>query len=250
MPRKPRTAINSSYAHVIVQGIDKEYIFNSIYYKEKYKELLKKNVNSKVKIIAYCIMDNHAHIIFYIENIENLSECMRKINTTFAKMYNENENRVGFVFRDRYFLRQINSIEQLFSCMVYIHNNPVKAGMVNKPGEYNYSSYSEYILQYKKENLITPDAIKLVFGTNKTEGYLQQYFYIHEKRKDDEVNDIKEIGQKIDYYIIKKKLEQQMINSDNIIKILHTKYNLSERKISIIMSTNRNSVRKILLKSR
>jgi len=71
---------------------------------------------------------------------------MHKLNTKYAMYYNKKYNRVGYVFRDRYKSEGIYSEEHLYNCIKYIYNNPVKAGICNKPEEYKYSNYKKNIL--------------------------------------------------------------------------------------------------------
>ena len=101
-------------------------------------------------VIAYCIMNNHAHILVRSEDVPKLSKMMQKINTIYARFYNYIKGRVGYVFRDRYLSQPILSDEQLINCVRYIHDNPVKAKMVSKPSEYKYSNYIEF---YEKDNV-------------------------------------------------------------------------------------------------
>ena len=62
--RVARKNYTSSHFHIVVKGINGEYIFRKKEYMEKYKNLLKKNlINHQVNILAYCIMNNHAHIL-------------------------------------------------------------------------------------------------------------------------------------------------------------------------------------------
>ena len=64
MPRKSRKLLDGKICHIIVQGINKEYIFNQEVDKKKYFNLLKKYYRDyEIDIICYCIMDNHAHLI-------------------------------------------------------------------------------------------------------------------------------------------------------------------------------------------
>ena len=98
MPRTARKLIGSAYMHNMVQGIKKEYIFKSVSQKDKYISLLKKyGQKYNIAIIAYCIMDNHAHILIYVDKVANLSRCMQKVNTIYAiwlkmKMLKAREN--------------------------------------------------------------------------------------------------------------------------------------------------------------
>lgn len=147
MPRIPRKCYDTSFFHVIVQGIDKEYIYNEERYKKQYLKLLNKyKEDTNVEILAYCIMSNHAHILLYTEKIEKMSKFMQKVNTQYAKYYNYmNKGRVGYVFRDRYISEEINNERYLVNCINYIHNNPLKANIVKHREDYKYSSYKNYI---------------------------------------------------------------------------------------------------------
>lgn len=142
MPRKPRNYINTTFIHIMTQGINKSYIFNEdqdikYYISAMYSSKDKYNI----EIIAYCIMNNHAHILVEIRNIEGLSKYMQSINTKYAIYYNKKYNRVGYVFRDRYRSEAILSETQLNNCIQYIYNNPVKAKICRRPEEYPYSNY-------------------------------------------------------------------------------------------------------------
>lgn len=151
IPRVARKYLNTSFFHVIVQGINKEYIFNKKIYIEKYLDLLNKySKELKINIIAYCIMNNHAHFLLEIRDKEKMSKLMQKVNSIFARYYNEEEKRVGYVFKDRFLSQPIFSEKHLSQCIRYIHLNPVKAHMVEKCEDYEYSSYKKFISQNKE----------------------------------------------------------------------------------------------------
>lgn len=143
LPRKARCNLRGNFFHIMVQGINKEYIFQNNKYKDKYIKLLKDAKMFDIKIIAFCIMDNHAHLLLEILEIKKLSKFMWKINFEFARYYNEKEKRVGVVFRNRYRIQEIYDKKYLLCCIAYIYNNPVKAGMVNDCKDYKYSNYNE-----------------------------------------------------------------------------------------------------------
>lgn len=150
MPRHARKELTSKYVHVMAQGINKEYIFQDEICKKKYLNMMLKEKDSyNISIISYCIMDNHVHIVIYYNEIDELSLFMKKINTTYAKWYNKRKNRVGYVFRDRYKTEQIFNYQHLYSCIIYVHNNPVKAKIVKSPELYKYSSYKLFLLDSK-----------------------------------------------------------------------------------------------------
>lgn len=162
MSRLPRSVHKSGFFHIMVQGINKSYIFQTKMQKEEYIKLMKEcNKKFNIKIIAYCIMDNHTHILIYTENITYLSNYMKSLNTSYGIYYNKTNNRIGFVFRNRFQSQYINDKNYLINCIKYIHMNPVKAGMELKEEKYKYSSYNEYFKNIKKCILNKEPLIKL-----------------------------------------------------------------------------------------
>lgn len=146
MSRKARKNLISKFVHIMVQGINKEYIFKESKYKKKYLYLLFSNLKKfNIEIISFCPMDNHAHLLFYYEKYEEVINLMHIMNTTYARWYNDINNRVGYVFRDRYRVEEIKDLHHLYACINYIHNNPIKAKIVEKPEDYAFSSYKEYL---------------------------------------------------------------------------------------------------------
>ena len=101
-------------------------------------------------------MDNHAHILTYSENINDLSIFMKKTNTEYAKYYNKTQNRVGFVFRNRFDSKTIYNQEYLLQCIKYIHMNPVKAKITAHPEDYPWSSYRT-ILRMTDDRITQPE---------------------------------------------------------------------------------------------
>ena len=147
MPRISRKSFETSFFHVMVQGLKKEYIFEDKIAIKKYIELiLKEQEKFDLEILAYCIMNNHAHLLIYTEKISEMSEYMHLINLKFAQFYNHiKQGRVGYVFRDRYKSEPIFNEKYLLKCVRYIHNNPVKAKIVKYAKDYKYSSYNDYL---------------------------------------------------------------------------------------------------------
>ncbi|MBQ3409412.1 MAG: transposase [Clostridia bacterium] len=145
MSRRSREELNASFFHVMCQGINKEMIFANDMLKRKYLALMKKYINDvDLDIICYCIMSNHTHILIHTESIAQMSKYMKCINTEFAQFYNWKMERVGFVFRDRFKSQPIYDEKYLFQCINYIHKNPVKAKIVKKCSDYEYSSYNNF----------------------------------------------------------------------------------------------------------
>lgn len=146
MSRISRESYNANYFHVMVQGIKKEKIFYDDSYKKYYiDKMLSKSKDFNIPILSYCLMTNHSHMIVYCNEISILSKYMKSLNITYSHHYNKLENRVGYVFRNRFSSLPIFNQKYLITCIKYIHNNPVKAGIVTNHSDYNYSSYNDYV---------------------------------------------------------------------------------------------------------
>lgn len=251
MPRIARKDLKSTYHHIIVQGINREYIFEQDYQKEYYKLLLKNNLKDiNVNVLAYCIMDNHAHILIQSNDTTEITKLMQKTNTSYARYYNNINKRVGYVFRDRYYVQDIVDERQLMNCISYIHKNPIKANIVNNLSEYKYSSYSEY---FNKDSLVNKEGIKLVFGADKN--YKETFKQIHEI---DNIENISEIFDEIidSKIVIDKFLKDNELTFSKIlldeIKLgelllkLRFESRISLRKMSEIFNINKDKLNKIL----
>lgn len=172
MSRIARKKYNASFFHIMVQGLNKEYILNKEIYMKVYKNLLrKKSEKYEINIIAYCIMSNHVHILIQVDKIEEMSKFMHSVDTEYAKFYNEQEKRVGYVYRERFRSEPIEDIRYFAKCINYIHMNPVKAKIVKTCDKYKYSSYNNYIY---KNGFINLQIVKNMLGDDYIE-VLKQY---------------------------------------------------------------------------
>lgn len=250
MPRISRKNISSNFLHIIVQGIEKRYIFNKDNYKRKYISLIQENSKKfNISIIAFCVMNNHIHICLYYKEIQNVSKFMHRVNSIYARYYNYLENRVGYVFRNRYYSKEIKNRNQLFNTIVYIHKNPLNAKIVNDINCWEYSTYNDYI-NYK----IDKEIISIVFNTEK---YIDIFNEIHTKKEITDVFDIEE-NRKSSKEIIEQYLSETNISINLIYKdknlllelVRKMKYdgNILNKDISKELNINKNTVTKMLQK--
>ncbi len=153
--RLARKVNNASFFHVIVQGINKENIFLEERNKNQYLKLMNKLCKKyNIKILAYCIMDNHAHFLLNSDKIQDLSKVMQVVNGLYARYYNYmKDGRKGYVFKDRFLSEAIDSKTYFVNCIKYIHMNPVKANIVKRCEDYKFSSYNFYKQKYLKNQL-------------------------------------------------------------------------------------------------
>ena len=245
MPRKAIRDYNTSFFHVMVQGIRKEYIFNEKEDMRIYSGLICTYMRKcSVKIIAYCVMNNHAHLLTYIDEIEKLSKFMKCINTTYAMYYNKKYKKTGYVFRNRYRAEPIFNQRHLINCINYIHNNPVVAKICNTPEEYHFSSANEYRTErgiIKESKNIFPE-INTLYNKkiNETKRNYKFVDYYEEKEYLDKIHVIekyiKEKG------IDKENLKENKKYLEEIIVKLRKECNLTHQEIANELGISRVKV--------
>lgn len=244
MPRINRKYYISSFLHIMVQGINKEAIFKSDFYKNLYISLLRKYINEKgLKLLAYVIMDNHAHVLLKYSKIEDVSYVMHKVNQFFAQAYNKYENRVGYVFRGRYRCEQIKDRSHLYNVFAYIHFNPVKANLVRKISDYKFSSYNEY-----SNGDIGQEEIYMIFDTY---DYKEIFNILHERylenylRKQKKIRKYEDV---INEFKCKNKIHStELIVKENNLLIelifdLENNTNLTDKEIARILKIGKNKI--------
>lgn len=97
------------------------------------------------ELIAYCLMPNHFHLLIQQKTELPITKLISKVCTGYSKYFNKTYERVGQLFQDQFKSITIDDNEQLLWTSFYIHKNPIEAGMVENPEQYNWSSYKEYL---------------------------------------------------------------------------------------------------------
>lgn len=143
---KPRIYLKNGIYHLIARGNNQQNIFLKKQDFERF--LLKMEIYTKkysVKIISYCLMKNHIHLL--IEQLTELpiSKFMQALTVGYAMYFNKKYKRSGHLFQGRFHFSQITTEEYLIHLSRYIHLNPVAAKIVGKPEDYSWSSYKEYL---------------------------------------------------------------------------------------------------------
>lgn len=111
--------------------------------------LLEKDKNY-VSVIAYCIMPTHIHIIIKQLCDNGISKYMNNTLNSYSRYFNVRNERRGPLWESRFKSIHIENDEQLLHLTRYIHLNPVSARLVDKPEEWVYSSYKEYLRDTNK----------------------------------------------------------------------------------------------------
>jgi len=144
MARQLRIEYEGAFYHVTARGNERREIYRNDQDRNKFLEYLQTgHKRFGIKIHAYCLMDNHYHLLIETPRA-NISRCMQYINTAYTVYYNVRHNRAGHLFQGRYKAVLVEKEEYLLELSRYIHLNPVRAGIVRRPEQYQWSSYRYY----------------------------------------------------------------------------------------------------------
>jgi putative transposase len=182
----------NSYYHVYNRGVAKLPIFLDDHDKEYFLHLLKRHLDptdtstdrfqtpykkfDDVKLLSYCLMHNHFHLLIYQIEPMALADFMKSILTAYTMYFNKKYKRVGHLFQGRFKASLILDDAYLLHITRYIHLNPYKYRT------YTWSSYGYYIGQ-KKSHWMHPELILSLFRDVKDySAFVHDYEDYHQSR--------------------------------------------------------------------
>jgi len=167
MARPWRIQYEGAIYHVMSRGVGRGNIFlaNDDYSRFlEYVERAREKFN--LDIFAFVLMSNHYHILLRT-NEANLSRAMQWIQTAYSIYYNRKHKRSGHLFQGRYKSVLVEKESYWHILSIYIHLNPVRAGMVKKLSEYKWSSYHDYVNLKKRNTWVNSEAVLEETGSSK-----------------------------------------------------------------------------------
>jgi REP element-mobilizing transposase RayT len=167
MARPLRIAYPGAVYHITGRGNDKKTVFKD---KQDYKTFLNilHQVNKRYNWIchAYCLMGNHYHLL--IETPDgNISIGMRQLNGVYTQAFNKRHKRAGHLFQGRYKAILLQKDSHLLEVCRYVVLNPVMAGLVERPDQWNWSSYSATAGKGKSHPYLTVNWILMQFNSKR-----------------------------------------------------------------------------------
>ena len=142
MARPRRIQIPGLFRHVMARGNGRMRIFLDDMDYRKFVDVLAEVVeDSDIECWNYCVMPNHYHVTL-CPTRPNLSEAIRRINSAYAQWWNNRHERVGHVFQGRFKDQIVQRDEYLLVLCRYVALNPVRAGLSERPEDWEWSSYA------------------------------------------------------------------------------------------------------------
>src|SRR5713226_3332997 len=166
MPRKRRIEIGGGLYHVISRGNNRRKIFRS---HDDYLKFTGIVAQQKAKLpfylYAYCLMPNHVHLLIEMRD-DPVSRVMQRVLTSYSQYHNRKYKKIGHLFQGRYKSILCQTDRYLGELVRYIHLNPVRAGMVKRPEDFEYSGHRAY-LGLDRGGLVDTEPVLRHFGASK-----------------------------------------------------------------------------------
>jgi REP element-mobilizing transposase RayT len=145
MARRPRLFAPGLLYHVIARGNQQRLTFlDDEDYRAYMGRLALYRTRHTVTLLAYCLMPNHVHLLARTGDVP-LAKFMQGLQQSYTQWFNRRHEKVGHVFQGRYRAIVCDSEAYLLTLVRYIHLNPVRAGLVEDPGQYPYSGHRTYL---------------------------------------------------------------------------------------------------------
>lgn len=253
MPRQARIKSSTGIYHIMMRGINRQNIFHdNDDYGRFLDTLFRFKTKCGYKIYAYCLMKNHIHLLLHVEQ-EPLEKTMRRICASYVRWYNTKYQRVGYLFQDRFKSEVVEDESYFLTVFRYIHQNPLKAGYVNKIDEYPWSSWHEY---HKTPRIVCKSYVLNIFNDDNAKAFdsLHKFCMI---QSDDQCLDFEEGNQINDreakniilrVFQIKHIFELQNLEKSHrnkCLKELRDNYNFSIRQLERLTGINRGIIQRV-----
>jgi REP-associated tyrosine transposase len=140
MPRLARVVVPECPHHVTQRGNARPDVFYTPGDRQVYLRLLQQySEHYSLRILGYCLMSNHVHLVVVPANVYSLPCTLREVHGRYARYRNAVEHTSGHVWQNRYYCCAFEAV-RLASVMRYVELNPVRAGLVRAAEDYAWSS--------------------------------------------------------------------------------------------------------------
>ncbi|GAB1856974.1 hypothetical protein MHTCC0001_18100 [Flavobacteriaceae bacterium MHTCC 0001] len=137
------------YYHIYNRGINSQNIFLNEDNMSYFLKLMDKHLSNKIEVIAYCLMNNHFHLVIKIIQDEKVvTQALSNLFNAYSKAFNKQQNRTGSLFEKHFKRKKIVDETYLKNLVLYVHKNPEIHGVVENYVDYEFSSYSSYLAEF------------------------------------------------------------------------------------------------------
>ena len=177
MPRQARMYLPEVPCHIVTRGNNrKPCFFAEADYAFYLRCLALACEKYKVSVHAYVLMTNHIHLLLTPQNKDGISSVMQSIGRRYVQYVNKTYSRCGTLFESRHKASLVSTEDHLLAVYRYIELNPVRAGMIEHPVEYRWSSYACNACG-QPDGVVTPHEVYTRLGneTDRMENYRELF---------------------------------------------------------------------------
>ncbi|MDQ2087486.1 transposase [Herbivorax sp. ANBcel31] len=258
MPRHERVRSNSGYYHIMIRGNERRVIFCNDDDRIRFMKIIRdKKQDDRFCLQAFCLMGNHVHLMMR-EGKEDISKVMKRITVSYVHYFNNKYKRAGHLFQGRFKSEVVEEDNYVLALARYIHNNPVKAGIVKRASDYKWSSYNTYIDEENSySDIIDKHLLLGIFSENKNTAIMEYKKFMNQESNESfiDLEELQEImSEKEAKELFLKMLLERGLNAetkgskvpDDLLKDFREKTGFSIRKISSITGINKDTVNRAL----
>jgi len=164
MARRRRCFVEGVSWHVTQRGVERGPIFRSTSDYTVFIAVLRQECQRcNLQVHTYVLMRNHVHLLATPASSRSLPEAMQGIGRWYVPFFNRRYNRKGTLWEGRYKPALVHDERYWLTCMRYIEMNPVRAGIVETPEQYRWSSYPHHAFG-RPDPLVTDHPLYLALG--------------------------------------------------------------------------------------
>jgi putative transposase len=179
MARPLRIEFPGAFYHITARGNEGREIFRSLRDRQQFLSYLESAVRRYHAVIhVYCLMGNHYHLLLETPS-GNLSQILRHINGAYTTYFNVKRNRSGHLLQGRFKAILVDADEYAMELSRYIHLNPVRASLANRPEQYPWSSFPYYVGERQKPDWLSLDLILGYFDSQDASSSTHYREFVH-----------------------------------------------------------------------
>ena len=154
MPRFPRAIAVGFPHHITQRGTDRECVFFTKSDREVYLDLLRSSARQAgLRILAYCLMPNHVHLVAVPDAPDSLAMALRRAHGRYANYLNARRGRTGHLWQNRYYSCALDA-SHLSHALRYVEQNAVRAGLAGRVEQYAWSSAAAHLTGHDPREIL------------------------------------------------------------------------------------------------
>jgi putative transposase len=140
--------------HITQRGTDRDCVFFTNADRDIYLDLLRTSAGqSSLRILAYCLMPNHIHLVAVPDEQDSLAVALRRTHGRYANYLNARRGRTGHLWQNRFYSCPLDG-DHLSVALRYVERNPIRAGLAESADLYRWSSASAHLTGHDPRNIL------------------------------------------------------------------------------------------------